>query len=155
VQVVYDGVRVPEEPAYGDALIAPFTSDPQKGMALAQAAAEIAHIPITYSRELDRDLPEAKALLYLTHSEGLGSGILLGMAYGVTIIASRVGGIPELIQHGVNGLLVDNEPAAIADAMRHIHPSLGVAARQTVIDHFSEAAMVNNTLRAYSQVLCR
>ena len=53
-----------------------------------------------------RDLPHARAMIYLTQSEGLGSGILLAMAHGVTVIASNTGGIPEMIENGVNGILV-------------------------------------------------
>jgi glycosyltransferase involved in cell wall biosynthesis len=38
--------------------------------------------------------------------EGLGSTLLDAMAFGLPIIASRVGGIPELVQDRVNGLLI-------------------------------------------------
>ena len=81
------------------------------------------------SSNLEADLPRARALVYLTHSEGLGSGILLGMAHGVTVIASGVGGIPELIEDGVNGILVANEPAAVAAALKRIDPAIWDAPR--------------------------
>jgi hypothetical protein len=153
IAVVYDGVPVPAEMAQGDKIIAPHTHDPGKGMALAEEAAKLAGVDIEMSVNLEADLPRARALVYLTRSEGLGSGILLGMAYGVTVIASRVGGIPELIEDGVNGILVANEPEAVVAALRRINPALGHAARATVMERFTEQRMVESTLAAYDRVL--
>jgi hypothetical protein len=153
IVVVYDGVPVPSKPSSGSAILVPHTLDPQKGMALAQEAASAAQVEITISSDLAADLPHARALVYLSHSEGLGSGILLAMAHGITVIASRVGGIPELIDDGVNGILVPNDPAAIAVALRRIDPALGEAARVTVMNRFTEDHMIQATLDTYRQVL--
>lgn len=153
IEVVYDGVTVPPEPAKGNAILVPHTLDPQKGMALAQEAARLAGVKIEFSRNLAADLPHARALVYLTHSEGLGSGILLAMAHGVTVIASDVGGIPELIRDGENGILVANDAAAVADKLRRIDPALGVTARATVVENFTEERMIVATIAAYQRVL--
>jgi len=153
IAVVYDGVPVPAESAWGDAILAPRTLDPRKGTALAKAAARLAGIEIEMSGNLEADLPRARALVYLTRSEGLGSGILLGMAYGITVIASRVGGIPELIEDGVNGILVDNDPEAVAAALSRMDPKLGQAARETVKERFTERHMIEATLSSYERVL--
>jgi len=153
IAVVYDGVAVPAEPARGSAILAPRTLDAQKGMALAEEAARLAGVEIEMSANLEADLPRARALVYLTRSEGLGSGVLLGMAYGVTVIASRVGGIPELIEDGVNGILVENEARAVAAALSGIDPKLGQTARATVMERFTEQRMVEATLTAYERVL--
>jgi glycosyltransferase involved in cell wall biosynthesis len=152
IAVVYDGVPVPPEPARGDAVLVPRTLDPAKGMDLALQAAELAGVKVQVSTDLAADLPRARALIYLTRSEGLGSGILLAMAYGVTVIASNVGGIPELIRDGENGILVPNEPQAVARALASAGPALGRAARATVIERFSEQRMVDATLAAYARV---
>jgi hypothetical protein len=153
IVVVYDGVPVPAKMATGQAIIAPRTLDPLKGMALAQEGAKLAAVDIELSANLEADLPHARALVYLTSSEGLGSGILLGMAYGVTVIASNVGGIPELIEDGVNGILVTNQLEAVAAALAHIDPAIGQAARATVMERFTEERMVEATLAAYKRVL--
>jgi hypothetical protein len=157
ITVVYDGVPVPAEMAKGDAIVTPRTLDPLKGMALAEEGARLAGVEIVASANLEADLPRARALVYLTRSEGLGSAILLGMAYGVTVIASRVGGIPELIEDGVNGILVENEPEAVAAELRRIDPalgrSLGRAARAAVQERFTEEHMIQATLSAYQRVL--
>jgi glycosyltransferase involved in cell wall biosynthesis len=148
--VVYDGVPVPPLPAAGNAILAPHTLDPAKGLALAKEAAARAGVQLETSHDLGVDLPRARALVYLSRSEGLGSGILLAMAYGITVIASRVGGIPELIEDGINGILVENDPESIAGAFRRINTQLGRAARQTVIERFTEERMVKATLAAYA-----
>jgi hypothetical protein len=155
IAVVYDGVPVPEKSARGAAILAPLTLDPRKGMALAEEAARLAGVELEMSSNLEADLPRARALVYLTHSEGLGSGILLGMAYGVTVIASNVGGIPELIEDGVSGILVENEPEAVAAALRRIDPKLGRAARAIVKERFTERHMIEASLTACERVLTK
>jgi len=157
IAVVYDGVPVPAVPADGNALLIPATSDPEKGMALAREAARIAGVEARISCNLEEDLPHAGVLVYITRSEGLGSGILLAMAHGVAVIASNVGGIPEIIEDGVNGILVPNEANSIADALRRLTPamrhSMGSAARATVLERFTEDRMVESTIAAYRRVL--
>jgi glycosyltransferase involved in cell wall biosynthesis len=152
IVTVPDGVPVPPEPASGAAILVPASQDPDKGMELALAAARLANIELTVSQDLAADLPRARALVYLTRSEGLGSGVLLGMAHGVTVIASNVGGIPELITDGVNGILVSNGAEAVAGAFRRINPDLGRAARRTVIESFTEERMVRKTIEAYRRL---
>jgi glycosyltransferase involved in cell wall biosynthesis len=67
--------------------------------------------------DLERELSDAAMLVYVTNSEGLGSGALLAMSAGVPVIASNVGGLPEVIRHGENGLLVANDADAIRRAI--------------------------------------
>ncbi|HKD07473.1 MAG TPA: glycosyltransferase family 4 protein [Bryobacteraceae bacterium] len=153
IAVVYDGVPVPAEPANGPDILIPDTADPAKGAALAESAAQLAGITLKRSSSLEADMPQARALVYLSHSEGLGSGILLGMAHGLTVIASDVGGIPELIDDGINGILVPNEENAVKNALWHIDPQLGKAARETVLARFTVEHMVRSTVAAYERAL--
>lgn len=153
IDIVYDGVELPAEPANGEAIVTPYTIDPAKGMALAEQAAALAHLPLILSKNLASDLPKARAMLYLTQSEGLGSAILLAMAYGVTVIASRTGGIPEVIEDGVNGILVQNEPESIVAGLNRGRRELGAAARETVRNRFTVAHMVQATLESYKKAL--
>lgn len=155
IVIVHDGVPVPPEPACGDAILVPDTDDPEKGRLLAEAAAGGVGLKLRRSSNLEADMPGAKALVYLSRCEGLGSGILLGMAHGLTVIASNVGGIPELIEDGVNGILVPNDEAAVAGAFARIDAALGQAARETVTARFTVEHMVRATADAYSRVLAR
>ncbi len=52
-------------------------------------------------------LAGARALLIPSRSEGQPRVVVEAFAAGVPVIASRVGGLPELVEHDVNGLLVD------------------------------------------------
>ena len=53
-----------------------------------------------------------------SRSEGLGSAALLAMAHGLPVIATRVGGLPEIVEEGSTGWLVAPEsPDALADAI--------------------------------------
>jgi hypothetical protein len=153
IAIVYDGIPLPGEAACGDAILVPATRDPQKGMALAMEAAELAGLRLRPSSDLERDLPDARALVYLTHSEGLGSGVLLGMAHGITVIASDTGGIPELIEDGVDGILTPNDPRLVAACFDRIGRQIGAAARQKVMRRFTTGHMVDATLAAYARVL--
>jgi len=59
--------------------------------------------------------------------EGFGLPPLEAMACGVPVVASSVGGIPEIVQHNANGLLVEpGDPDALARAMNLVlgDPSL-------------------------------
>jgi hypothetical protein len=159
IEVVYDGVPL-LDPARGSSVLAPANADdPRKGASLAVEAANLAGVELKLSTDLERDLRHAAIFVYVTHSEGLGSGVLLAMAAGVPVVASNVGGLPEIIRHGENGLLVDNTPQAIAAAIGKLtgDPAfarrIGDAARRTVIERFTVDHMVRRTMEVYRQVL--
>ncbi|PWU03447.1 MAG: hypothetical protein C5B51_19055 [Terriglobia bacterium] len=159
ISVVYDGVPLLDQ-AGGAKILAPANAgDPQKGAALVLEGAHLAGVTVTLTSDLERDLPEAGVFVYITHSEGLGSAVLLAMSAGLPVIASNTGGLREVICHGENGMLVENAAPAIAAAIRELtaNPglarSLGQAARRTVEERFTTAIMVRRTMEVYRQVL--
>src|SRR5262249_26022888 len=117
ISVIYDGVPLLPSSQPADTIVAPASSDPKKGTALALEAARIAGATLCLATDLEIALRAAGLFVYITHSEGLGSGILLAMSAGVPVVASRVGGIPEIIEHEHSGLLVENDPQDIARAI--------------------------------------
>ena len=56
-----------------------------------------------------------------SHSEGSPNVVLEAMAAGLPIAATAVGGVPEILEEGVTGLMVPpGDPQALADAMLRI-----------------------------------
>jgi len=70
------------------------------------------------------DLPgiisSADVFVHPSRDESLGLAIAEALACGVPVVATRVGGIPELVEHMVNGLLVEPDPVCISNAIIRI-----------------------------------
>ena len=62
------------------------------------------HLP---QRDLARRMARARLLVLPSQIEGLGRVVIEAMASGLAVVASRVGGLPEIVRHDVNGLLFD------------------------------------------------
>jgi glycosyltransferase involved in cell wall biosynthesis len=93
-----------------------------------------------------------------TYAEGLGSSLLDAMSFSLPIIASRVGGVPELVRHGENGLLIDvADETALQDAILKLagdpegRASMGAAGKQFA-DGFTVERMVGQYLDLYASV---
>ena len=161
ITVVYDGVPVHSWPKTEDRsrVLAVDLEDPGKGRKIIENAAALADIPVHFSDNLIRDLPEAAVFVYITDLEGLGSAVLLAMAAGAPVLASRVGGLPEIVEDGITGLLTANDPPVIAKqiqrllADRPLASRLAAHARSRVENEFSLDRMVSDTLRVYERIL--
>jgi glycosyltransferase involved in cell wall biosynthesis len=89
--------------------------------------------------------------------EGIPVALMEAMACGVPVISSNMSGIPELVESGVSGLLLEpRDSEAIAAAMRRLNQSqelahsLGRAARQKILDEFdlrNNASRLNELFR--------
>jgi len=107
---------------------------------------------ITFLGEV-RDVPAvlagARMFVLPSRSEGIPLTVLEAMACGLPVVATRVGGLPEVVEHGVTGLLVpSDDPGALAAAMVLIwndpdrRDRMGRAGRQRAEERFDVRRMV-------------
>lgn len=93
-------------------------------------------------------------------TESFGLAALEAMAHRVPVIASRVGGLPEVVRHGVDGFL---EPLGDVDAMAEdaltllrqpaLRKAFGHAARERALTTFAEGPIVDQYEALYESVL--
>jgi len=91
------------------------------------------------SSDLWSMVPPLDCLLLASQSEGLPLVALEAMARGIPVISTRVGGMPEIIEHGVSGWLYEPDDAAglekafriLADDLA-LFASIGTAGQETV-----------------------
>jgi glycosyltransferase involved in cell wall biosynthesis len=92
--------------------------------------------------------------------EGLGVSLLQAAAAGVPLVATRVGGIPEIVHHQKNGLLIEpRNPDALTQAATAIltDPTMairmGQSGRELVKRSFSLENMVSGNRDVYRRIL--
>ena len=103
-----------------------------------------------------------RAYIYVlpSYNENLPVSILEAMSWQIPIISTRVGGIPEMVREGIDGLLIDagDRPAlssAIIDLTRSVHlrKKMGIAAREQVERHFSKHVVLPRLENLYRTLI--
>jgi glycosyltransferase involved in cell wall biosynthesis len=162
ITVVYDGVPIEASPPKSEGrsgVVALDSDDPAKGKNIVEQAGAIARVDVRFSKNLIQDLRSAAVFVYITELEGLGSAALLAMTAGAVVLASRVGGLPEIVEDGVTGLLTVNDPRAVAKGMERLLSDpifaarLSTAARARVEKEFTIDRMLNGTIAVYERML--
>jgi glycosyltransferase involved in cell wall biosynthesis len=101
---------------------------------------------------------ELDVLLSTSHSEAMPLAIMEAMACGLPVVATRVGGVPELVEHGGTGWLVGPGDAdGLAGAVTRVltrpgeHARMAQRARERVVERFD----VSRQVEATAQLLLR
>jgi glycosyltransferase involved in cell wall biosynthesis len=111
-----------------------------------------------FTDELDRVLPHFDIFVQSSHTEGLPNVLLESMAARTPVVATNVGGTPEVVEEGVTGLMVPpNNAEQLADAICRLLaepeklPVMGTAARERVQTLFT----FENQADRYYELLCK
>jgi glycosyltransferase involved in cell wall biosynthesis len=94
-------------------------------------------------------LAESDIYVLPSHNEGLPMSVLEAMAMHQPVVTTRVGGIPELVSDGVDGLLIDaSDQDALANALSTLlgdaalRGRLGQAARDRIEARYSDRVIL-------------
>jgi glycosyltransferase involved in cell wall biosynthesis len=105
-------------------------------------------------------LKSADLFVMSSETEGLGTSILDAMACGKAVVGTSAGGIPEIVEDGVTGLIVPpRDPEALAAAITKLlvdeplRARMGAAGLARVRERFTVDRMIEGTLRVYERVL--
>ena len=113
-----------------------------------------------FRTDLEKVLPCLDILLHPAVMEGLGVSLLQAAASGVPIIGTRAGGIPEVVNDGVNGYLIaPADSRAVVESVVSLlqdpkkRRRFGRAGRDMVESSFSIDAMVEAYMRLYDDII--
>ena len=111
-----------------------------------------------FTDELDGFLPHFDLFVQSSHTEGLPNVLLESMAARTPVVATNVGGTPEVVVEGVTGLIVPpGNVEKLADAICRLLTkpeklsAMGTAARERMQTHFT----FENQADRYYELLCR
>jgi len=105
--------------------------------------------------EVERHLQTAGALIYTSRLEPFGLVPLEANACGLPVVAVAEGGVRETVKDGINGILSDPSPAALAKALEELldnpekRDQLGASARAYVVENWG----TGNAARALESFL--
>lgn len=113
---------------------------------------------ITYSGNLSGNrkmqlISNANALLFpIQWEEPFGMAVIEALACGTPVVAMRRGAMPEIIEHGVNGFLADNEKE-FGEYMLRVDEIDPEACRKSVEQRFSAERMASNYIERYREAI--
>ena len=113
-----------------------------------------------FREDIERMISSFDIFTMTSHLEGLCTSILDAMSIGVPVVATKAGGIPEIIQDNENGLLAElKDPISIAERFvtlinsPDLKQKIIANGQATVKDRFSIDRMVGQTIEVYRSLL--
>jgi glycosyltransferase involved in cell wall biosynthesis len=118
------------------------------------------HVGWVTPGQLETLFAQAQILVVPSRWEGFGLVAAEAMRAGVPVVATAVGGLPEVVEHGVTGLIVaPDSPEALADAIRRLTDAdlhrMGVAGRKRVTALFTMDRLHQELASVYREVTQR
>jgi len=111
---------------------------------------------------VERIFPRMHVLLMPSEMESFGLAALEGMACGVPPVATQVGGVPELITHGVDGFLepvgnIEAQAARVVELLSDdaLHRNMSEAARRTAVERFATSLIIPQYEKYYEDTVAR
>ena len=109
---------------------------------------------------VERLIPQAHILLMPSEMESFGLAALEAMACGVVPVGTAVGGVPELITHGVDGFTeavgdIAGQSGRVIELLRNgeLHATMAAAARHTALSRFCTSKIIPQYERLYEQLI--
>jgi len=116
----------------------------------------LGHVPWQQLADLYR---RASVFVMPSFYETFGISVIEAMAFGLPVVATRTGGLPEVVEDGVTGILVPTGDAeALADALIRLlkdpglRQRMGQAGQERVRDEFTVDHVIDRTLAVYESV---
>jgi glycosyltransferase involved in cell wall biosynthesis len=116
----------------------------------------LGHVPW---RQLPQWYRQASVFVMPSYYETFGISVLEAMAFGLPVVATSAGGLPEVVEDGVTGILVPpGDPRALSEAITgllrdsRLRRRLGEAGRERVQTEFAVESIVDRTLDLYEQI---
>jgi len=115
-----------------------------------------------YREDVQRVLNTLDVFVFPSLQEALGTAILEAMAMKRPVVATRVGGIPQIVEEGRSGFLVQpGDSVAISEKVVFLlrHPELGKEmgtwGRKFVEAHYDNRLMVERLIRLYHELIAQ
>ena len=106
------------------------------------------------------EMKKSDFLLFPSYTEGFPLAVVEAMAVGLPVIATRVGGIPEMIDEGLGGLLVEPRDAgALSEAIRKLFSDrtlsekMGEYNRKKCFQYYRYSVVIQQLISIYNNVL--
>jgi len=113
-----------------------------------------------FHSDLDRYLPHLDLFALSSFTEGLPVVVLEAFAAGVPVVATRVGGVPEVVEHGVNGFCVESgRPEELARGILDVltdealRCTMGQTGRKRVVEEFTFDRLAKQYQRLFEDLV--
>jgi glycosyltransferase involved in cell wall biosynthesis len=112
-----------------------------------------------YRHDIPKILGIMDVFALSSRTEGMPITVLEAMVMEKAVVATGVGGIPEVVKHGVSGILVNpGDEAALAGGLlrvlndKELARALGSAGKKTILERYTVEKMLESTERFYLEI---